>query len=70
MSSFLKTSSKLLNVSKRGSSSTHLGSAEEDKGISTPSNVKHNLHVDLNFNWSGEDDPGAAFKIVKKVGIG
>jgi len=31
--------------------------------------VKHNVHVDLDFTWTGED-PNHAFKIIKKLGEG
>lgn len=38
-------------------------------GIGTPENVRHHLHVDRNFNWTGED-PATAFQLQKKVGVG
>ncbi len=39
------------------------------KYISLPENVKHNVHVDLDYNWTGED-PNHAFSEVKKLGEG
>lgn len=37
--------------------------------IGLPENVKHNVHVDLDYTWTGED-PNQAFKILKKLGEG
>lgn len=37
--------------------------------IGSPENVKHNVHVDLDFHWTGED-PSAAFSILQKLGEG
>ena len=50
-----------------GSSFFNLNStSDRDQRISTPVDVKHHLHVDLDFNWTGE----YAFQFDKKLGVG
>jgi hypothetical protein len=38
--------------------------------ISGPTNARHQLHVDKEYNWSGQQNPEDAFQIVEKIGQG
>jgi serine/threonine protein kinase len=49
--------------------SVSVASPANDAGIGRPFNVKHHVHVDMDYKWSGED-PESVFHIDEKLGQG
>ena len=37
--------------------------------VSAPYNLSHNIHVDTDFNWTGQD-PLKIFELIEKLGQG
>jgi small GTP-binding protein len=59
------------NLLKRASPATSMEIVNEEESlvVSAPYNLSHNIHVDVDFNWTGQD-PLKIFELIEKLGQG